>query len=194
MTRARQEYEGWLRTSVDGVRDFSHPDNEASGAICDPFGRIIVAPSTLGGFDVAAGANTPVPSPLGRSWSGSAPQYDNVGLVETHRVLQRPSLTVNSNNAIFVIRMFGYVAVAGWVQLILKDESAVDPNVPVLNDVPEVTIAVGAGQNFVFGNWALVDSGAPPAQDLATYIAFSTTGPTYTPGGANLWFSFVGTV
>lgn len=192
MTRARQEYEGWLRASTDGSRDFQKTDNEASGAICDPYGRIIVAPSTLAGLDVPASDGTPLPYGPSRSWTGSAPQYGDLGLVESARVLERPSLTVDSNNAIFCIRMFGYCAVAGWVQLLLKDESSGD-NPPVLNDVPEITIAVGANQNFVFGNWPLVDY-APPSAELATYIAISTTGPTYTPGGANLWFAFLGSV
>jgi hypothetical protein len=191
MTRARQEYEGWLRTSTDGFRDFAKTDNEAEGALGDPYGRIIVAPSTLGGFDVPASSNTPVP--VRRFWVGSAPQYDNLGLVESAKVLDRPSLTVDTNNAIFCIRMFGYVTAVGWVQLILKDESG-GPNPPVLADVPEVTIAVGADQNFVFGNWPLATTGAPGIGDLATYIAFSTTGPTYTPGGANMWFAHLGAV
>lgn len=193
MGRARHEYEGWLRGSTDGSRDFQTVDNDASGAICDPYGRIIIAPSTLAGADVPASANTPLPYGPGRSWSGSAPQYDGLGLVESHKVLERPALTVNSNNAIFCIRMFGYVAVTGWVQLILKNEAG-GATPPVLGDVPEVTIAVGENQNFVFGNWPLVTTGAAPSDELATYIAFSTTGPTYTPGGANMWFAFLGSV
>jgi len=189
MSRARQEYEFWLRTSTDGLRDYTHPDNEASGATCDPLGHIMVSPAGLAGLDVPANSATAVAGR--RDWVGSAPQYDNLGLVQTARVLQRPNAFTNSGGVIWCIRMFGYAEAAGWVQLILKNEAG-GANPPVLGDVPEVTISVGAAQNFVFGNWPLtvLTGGAIP--DLATYIAFSTTGPTYTPGGANLWFAYLG--
>lgn len=185
--RARQEYEWWLRTSTDGLRDFTHADNEASGALCDPSGRILVSPSTLAGLDVPV--NSATLSPVRRDWVGSAPQYDNLGLVQSAKVLERPNAFTNVGPTIWCVRMFGYVAAAGWVQLILKNEAG-GANPPILGDVPEITIAVGANQNFVFGNWPLVDGGT--IADLATYITFSTTGPTYTPGGVNLWFAFLG--
>lgn len=187
--RARQEYEWWLRTSTNGLRGFNLPDNEASGALCDPHGHIYVAGAGLAGVDVPANSSTAVPGR--RDWVGSAPQYDNLGLVQTAKVLERPNAFTNSGGVIWCVRMFGYSAIAGWVQLILRNEAG-GANPPVGGEVPEVTIAVGANQNFVFGNWPLTVTTGAAVNDLATYIAISTTGPTYTPGGTNLWFAHLG--
>lgn len=191
---ANAAYQALARTMrYDGTRTFQLPQDAASGILVDEHGRLLTRQvSSEVGFDYPGAGETPHPYAVLNA--GSAPEYDGVGLVQQHRVMQSPSDEGSPNNSgrQTILRTFGYCAAAGWVQFILRDESG-GANPPVLGNIPEITIAVGANQNFVFGQWQLVQSSLGPARaDLATYIAFSTTGPTFTPGGANLWFSFFG--
>lgn len=175
-----------------GNRLFTTGQDTAAAPLCDEHGRLIVRPGSIYGV---AGA---YPPPNGvndiygvSSDSGSAPNKSNIGLVVSNRVMRHARFydPVAVNGWSVVQRMFGYSTLDGWVQLILKDESAGD-NPPVITDVPEVTIAIGAGQNFSFGEYSLGS-----ARDFATYIALSTTGPTYTPAGAaSLWYYFQGSI
>jgi len=176
---------------IRGQRSYQTTQDGALSPLVDEHGRLVVRIANELGYDsfqptIADVAGITVES-------GSAPQKDNVGLVISQRVMQRAAaLGAAANTGCpFVTRMFGYVTGACWVQLILKDESG-GVNPPILNDVPEVSILCNGAQNFSFGNHPLVTAQDP---DLATYIAMSTTGPTYTPAGAaGLWYNFFGGV
>lgn len=174
-----------------GNRGYLATPSTASAPLLDESGRLIVRiangagyelPVTGAGFNNAYGEQQEV---------GSAPQKGGLGLVVFAKVLEH-ALNFDAatlKGEAFLTRLFGYSDIAGFVQLILKDESAgVSP--PVLGDIPEVTIAVGAGQNFAFGNYYLGNG-----RINSTYVALSTTGPTYTPAGApGLWFYSFGYV
>ena len=192
---ADARFQSIARTAeLDGTRSYQLSPDDQSGVLVDEHGRLIVrSVASEIGYDYPGAGQ--FPHPVAVLDSGSAPEYDGVGLVQTHQVMDSPNnLGGTAGGRQTVLRMFGYVAAAGWVQLHLKDVSG-GPNPPVLNDVPEITIAVGANQNFYFGNWQLaMGSTGPQKFNYGTYIAFSTTGPTFTPGGANLWFAFYGFV
>lgn len=188
----KQSQESFARTADgNGNREFQMQANMGSAPLCDEYGRLIVRTAGSGGLTAAG---TTAGNEIGRVVeAGSAPDKDNVGLVQSARCMQRADFYVPGtfDGSPYVTRMFGWVQAAGWVQLIMKDESA-GANPPVLNDVPEVAIpvaATGIGAQFNFADYRLVTQ---TNEDLATYIAFSTTAPTYTPGGANLWFYFLG--
>jgi len=179
---------------ADGTRSYQLRPDDQSGVLVDEHGRLIMrAVSSEIGYDYPGAGQSPAPFRV--LDSGSAPEYDNVGLVQEHLVMDSPNnLGAAASGRQTLLRTFGYVAAAGWVQVHLRDMSG-GPNPPVLGNVPEITIAVGADQNFYMGNWQLVQSSNGPTRfNLGTYIAFSTTGPTYTPGGANLWFAWYGFV
>ncbi len=178
-------------SSTTGFRSFETAQDSANGPLCDEHGRLIVRAVTGAGLTDAGDGNGGTPKYVTQQF-GSAPQYDNVGLVTNQRVMQRPGAvgTALVSGVPRVGRMFGYSAAAGFIQLIMKDESG-GVNPPVVTDVPEVIIPIGALQNFVFSDYQL----ASLTLDLATYITFSSTGPTYTPVVAlNLWVYYVGLV
>lgn len=175
-------------STPSGGRSYAATENAASAPLCDEQGRLIVRTASAAGFI------TPNATGLGVAQeAGSAPQKDNLGLVISAKVMERATFFDPTTllGYPFCTRMFGYSASAGFVQLILKDESG-GANPPINGDIPEVTIPIGAGQNFAFGEYGL---GAAGNNDDATYIALSTTGPTLTLAGtADLWFYFLGAV
>lgn len=190
---SRLQDEHFARTSQpDGTRSYSQVPDQGSAPLCDEQGRLIVRTAGPVGF------SSPSPDPslvIGQTVErGSAPNKNNDGLVIDQKVMERGTFYDGAavNSYPYVTRMFGYVDTSGWVQLHLRDESG-GANPPTAGDVPEVTIPVGAGQNFAFGDYALTAFAGGASADLAVYIALSTTGPTYTPAGAaGLWFYFLG--
>lgn len=190
--QAAAQNEKLARTDTgDGTRTYQLGPNAASAPLCDSHGRLIVRQANGFGFETPEPTGGPSGVYGQAQESGSAPQKGGVGLVISSRALQRATFfdVAAINGAAHCTRMFGYAATAGFVQLILKDESA-GANPPVITDVPEVSIPINAGQNFAFGDYYLGDG-----NNNATYIALSTTGPTFTPVGvAALWFYFFGYV
>lgn len=170
----------------DGTRRYTAFPDAQSAPLCDADGRLIVRIADAGGFQSPTGATS-----YGMQIeSGSAPAKDNLGLVTLAKVLEHPLSfdPATLNGVLTTGRMFGFSTLAGFVQLIRKDESAgVAP--PVVTDVPEVVIPIGAGQNFSFGQYV---SGMGPYHSL--YIALSTTGPTFTPAAAGMWFYHFGSI
>lgn len=176
---------------TDGQRLYTVGPNSGNAPLCDPHGRLLVRTSGPYGYDTPQASQVFVGGL--NTHSGSAPQEDNLGIVQSARAMPSADIQTLTAGSPRVHRLFGYSTIVGWVQLILKDESA-GVNPPVLNDVPEVTIPVGQNQNFVFGDWLLATGAA--AVNLSVYIVISSTGPTYTPIVApnGIWFSFYGGV
>lgn len=187
---ARPADEVFARTATTaGQRAFQTAQNGLNAPLCDENGHLLVR--TVG----SAGYDEPLQSAFAGEprtvFRGSAPNVSNDGLVENRSVMTRAAL-VGGPGYPKIIRAFGYTQIAGFVQFHLRDESG-GANPPVLGDIPEVIIAVGANTNWVISDYLLFQFGAGGTDTFAaTYITFSTTGPTFTPGGANLWFYFFG--
>lgn len=175
----------------DGFRDFQKNANIGSAPICDENGALLVRLTTQGGV-LDTGSAVVITSKYARQEDGSAPLKGNAGLVGIHKLMERPGVigVGGQPGAPYIGRLNGFCDLAGFVQVIMKDESG-GANPPVLNDVPEVVISVPSNNlNFVFGEYLL----SPNTTDLATYLVFSSTGPTFTPAGNHCWFYFVGGV
>lgn len=194
--RALIQNEYYSRVSQpDGNRTFQQDPDTASGILVDNHGRLITTAATPYGYDI------PIQSQgiaSFRQQQGSGYGYDAVGLVQEHVILQSPASTGRTYAAPVVIRIFGYCAAAGWVQVVRSDWSG-GVALPLAGTQPCISIAVTANSNYVFGNWPLITAQQasallPGVLDQAYYIAFSSTGPTYTPGGANLWFNSLAAV
>jgi len=174
--------------TLQGERSYRTGQDTGSGFLVDDHGRPIVRIANAGGYEIASTF-----SAYGEQQeTGSAANKENLGLVQSSRVLRSAFSYDNTTllGASTTVRMFGYAVAAGFVQLIMTNEpNHLAPNPPVGGEVPEVTIAVAAGQNYTFSNYLI-----GPGNQNAVYIAFSTTGPTYTPGGVNLWFYHLGFV
>ncbi len=187
---ARPADESFARTAdSDGQRSFQVGANALNAPLCDEHGHLLVR--TVG----AAGYDEPLQSAFAgeprTAIRGSADGTTGDGLVENQIVMTRAQL-VNGPGYPKIIKSFGYAAAAGFVQFHTRDNSG-GSNPPVLNDVPEVTISVGENSNWIMTDYLLLQQGSGLVDvTLATYITFSTTGPTFTPGGANLWFYFFG--
>ena len=189
-TRAEQSF--GRTANGDGNRNFLANPATAAAPLVDESGRLIVRLANGAGFEAPVAGATGFNNAYGElQETGSAPQKDNLGLVVSAKVLEH-ALNFDAatlKGEAFITRMFGYSVTAGFVQLILKDESG-GVNPPILADFPEVTIPIGAGQNFAFGNYYLGNG-----RINSVYIALSTTGPTYTPAAAaGLWFYCFGYV
>lgn len=187
-----EEYEQLARVGeLTGIRSYTQVSNEGSAPLCDEYGRLLVVPSTAYGTPGPVGGLQPKGVIVER---GSAPnKNNNDGIVGNQRVMLRPADIPPASPSLgvpYVLRMFGYVDMAGFVQLHLRDESG-GANPPVLTNVPEVIIPINANQNFDFADYQLVSAATA---DLATYITFSSTGPTFTPAGNHIWFYFLGAV
>lgn len=178
-----------------GQRLFQLRPGDGSDVLVDNNGRLLTRAVGDGGYDT--------PDTLFfatvQTFVGSGFAQDDLGLVESHLV--QPSannipLADPDRGNPGVTRFFGYVAAPGWVQIFARDESG-GANPPVLNSRPDISIAVPvANTNFFFGNWSVIALAAgnfvAPVRDIALYVGFSTTGPTFTPGGPNLWFTWLG--
>jgi len=187
---ARPADETLARTAqTNGQRTYQTGQNALNAPLCDEHGHLLVRTVGAAGYDEplqSAFAGTPV-----TAFRGSALNVNDDGLVENQLVMGRAS-AVNGPGYPKLIRAFGYTSDVGFVQFHLRDESG-GVNPPILGDKPEVTIAVGVNTNWVISDYLLFQSGAGGVNiDLATYITFSTTGPTFTPGGVELWFYFFG--
>lgn len=201
---AAQKDERLARVSdPGGNRGYTAFSDAASAPLCDPQGRLIVRLSSDGGFS-APGPTTDVSAVLGQVVeTGSAPAKDDFGLVgPSQRVMLRArDYTPGTQSGVpYVSRMFGYVDTTGFLQLIMRDESG-GASPPVLADVPDIVMPVTAGQSFSLQDYRLITTPsafahpAGPTWDLATYIALSSTGPTYTPSAAGLmWVYFYGSL
>lgn len=176
----------------DGFRAFQLNENVASALTADEHGHLLVRMVTQGGVLDTGGGVVLTPKYI-RVARGSAPQQNNDGLIGIQRIMQRPGVIGVGGVAgsPYIGRLFGFCDAAGFVQIIMKDESAVDPNPPVGGDVPEVVISLpSANLNFSFGEYLI----GANTTDLATYLVFSSTGPTFTPAGNHCWYYFVGSV
>lgn len=171
---------------TDGSRSFQQDPDTVSGILVDENGRVITRAVSGGGFD----APLPnVPPDSQEAPRGSAPEYGNLGLVQEAWIIRSANTVGKTTFGPYVLRLFGYVAASGWVQVVSSDWSGGEV-VPTPGAAPSISIAVTANSNFVFGDWPLDPYASPPgALDTAYYIAFSSTGNVYTPGGTNLWFA-----
>ncbi len=189
LTFFRSVMERFARTAdSSGWRSYQNTVDRESGPLCDEHGHLIVRSIDAAGFSGTLPGSGP---PLYiRQIAGSAPAVDNLGLIGNQRVMLSPdALSAGSTGVPTLGRLFGYSDAAGFVQVHLRDEQGGD-NPPALGDVPEVIIPIGIGQNFVFSNYTLT----PGVEHLATYLTFSSTGPTFTPAAEHLWFYFSGMV
>ena len=178
--------ERFARTAnIDGLRSYQSAANRQSGPLCDEHGHLIVRSIGPAGFSGIPTVGATLYAP---QIAGSAPAYNNLGFVGNTRVMLSPdTFLADATGSPTVGRMFGYSDKAGFIQLHLKDEPE-GANPPELGDVPEVIIPIGAGQNFVFSDYLLI----PDTVFDATYLTFSSTGPTFTPDGDHIWFYFAG--
>lgn len=182
--------ERFARTgTTSGFRNFQTVADSVNAPLCDEHGRLLVrAVGASGIIDQGVGASTPK---YIRQTRGSAPAQDNLGLIENTRLMARPNDIGLAGIAGTpqIGQLFGYCEKAGFIQVILMDESG-GVNPPVGGEVPEIIIPIGAEQNFIFSDYQLSGN----TLDLATYLTFSKDGPTFDPNGDELWFYFAGMV
>lgn len=189
---ALESFETLCRTADGaGNRSYQQFANTNAAPLCDEQGRLIVRQAGQAGFESAP--TTSQADTYGEIIeAGSAPSKGAFGQVIVQRVMQRARFfdATTAAGAPYITRCFGWANIVGWVQFHLRDESA-GANPPVGGEIPEVSIAVPvANTEFEFSNYRIASAAVP---DFATYITFSTTGPTYTAAGAPaLWFYFLG--